>query len=59
MTNRARSLLADIIVGIAIFIVALWFLRWVVGMVLWFASVAALVLVVVALFAFAKWVRGG
>lgn len=58
MTSRGRTLLADIIVGIAVFIVALWLLRWVVGMVLWFASVAALVLVVVALFALARWVRG-
>ncbi len=59
MTSKARGVIADVIVGIALFIVAIWLLRRVIGMVLWLASLAALVLVVVALFALARWVRKG
>ncbi len=59
MTSRARSLLADVIVGVVVFIVVIWLLRRVVGMILWVASLLALVLVVVALLALARWVRKG
>jgi hypothetical protein len=59
VTSRARSLLADVIVGVVVFIVVIWLLRRVVGMILWVASLLALVLVVVALLALARWVRKG
>lgn len=59
MTSRTRSIIADVIVGVAIFIVAIWLLRRVIGMVLWLASLAALILVVAALFGLARWVRKG
>jgi hypothetical protein len=59
MAGTTRSFIADVIVGVAIFVVVLWLLRRVLGMVLWLGSLAALVIVVMALFALARWVRKG
>jgi hypothetical protein len=59
VTSRTRSLIADVIVGLVVFIVAIWLLRRVVGMILWLASLLALAVVVVALLALARWVRKG
>lgn len=59
MTSRPRAFLADVLVGVAVFVVVIWLLRWVVGMVLWIASLAAIVFVVVALLALARLVRRG
>ena len=57
--SRARSLLANVIVGVVVVIVALWLLRGVVRAFVWFASVAALVAVVVALLWLAGRIRKG
>lgn len=59
MTSRTRSVLADVVVGIAVFLVAIWLFRRVIGMILWLASLLALVLVVVALLSVARWLRKG
>ncbi|HSF86483.1 MAG TPA: hypothetical protein VLG28_12620 [Acidimicrobiia bacterium] len=59
MTSKVRSVVADVIVGVALFLVVLWVLRRLLGVVLWLGSLAALVLVVLALFALARWVRKG
>ena len=59
MTSRTRSVVADVIVGVALFLIVLWVFRRLLGMVLWVGSLVALVLVVVALFALARWVRKG
>ena len=59
MTSKTRSFIADVIVGLAVVIVALWLVRRVLGTLLWLGSLAALVLVVLALFALARWVRKG
>lgn len=59
MTSRTRNVIADLIVGLAIFIVVVWFLRRVFGLIVWGASIIALIAVVVALFALARWVRRG
>jgi hypothetical protein len=56
--NRARNLLADILVGIAIIIVLWWFLRGVLGLILWLVNVIAFVAVVVILLAIASRIRG-
>jgi hypothetical protein len=57
--NRARSLVANVLVGIAVFLVALWLLRRVIGLILWLAGLLALVVVVGGLLAAARWVRRG
>jgi hypothetical protein len=59
VTSRSRELLSNLIVGIAIFLVVVWLLRRVVGLILWGASILALVVVMVALLALARWVRKG
>ncbi len=56
--NRARNLAADILVGIAIVIVLWWFLRGILGMILWLVNVVAFVAVVLILLAIANRVRG-
>jgi hypothetical protein len=56
--GRARELAADALVGLALFIVALWLLRRVVGMFLWAASLISLVVVVIVLLGLARAVRG-
>jgi hypothetical protein len=56
--NRARNLLADILVGIAVVIVLWWLLRGVLGMILWLVNVIAFVAVVVILLAIANRIRG-
>lgn len=57
--NRTRSLVANLLVGIAVFLVALWLLRRVIGLILWLAGLLALVIVVGGLLAAARWVRRG
>lgn len=59
MTSRPRAFLSDVLVGVAVFVVVIWLLRWVVGIVLWLASLTAIVFVVVALLALARLVRRG
>jgi hypothetical protein len=56
--GRPRELAADALVGLALFIVALWLLRRVVGMFLWAASLISLVVVVIVLLGLARAVRG-
>jgi hypothetical protein len=56
--NRARNLLADILVGLALIIVLWWFLRGVLGLILWLVNVIAFVAVVVILLVVANRVRG-
>ena len=56
--NRTRDLAADAIVGLTIFIVALWLLRRFVGMFMWLASLISLVIVVIVLLGLARAVRG-
>ncbi len=56
---RARSFLANVIVGVVVVIVALWLLRGVVRTFLWLVSVAALVAVVIALLWLAGRIRKG
>jgi hypothetical protein len=58
MASRVRNLLADVLVGIAVFLVALWLLRRVIGLVLWLANLLALVVVVVVLLGVARRLRG-
>ncbi len=57
--NRTRSAIADVLVAVAVFIVAVWLLRRVIGMILWLAGLIALVIVVVGLLSAARWVRRG
>lgn len=57
--SRARSVVADILVGIAIFLVALWLLRRVIGLILWLSGLIALAIVVGGLLAAARWLRRG
>lgn len=57
--SRTRSFVANVLVAIAVFIVAVWVLRRVVGMILWLAGLIALVLVVVGLLVAARRVRRG
>jgi hypothetical protein len=57
--NRARSLVANVLVGLAVFLVALWLLRRVIGLILWLAGLLALIIVVGGLLAAARWVRRG
>ena len=59
MTSKTRSFLADVVVGLVVFIVALWLFRRVIGLIFWLASVLALILVVGALLSFARWLRKG
>ncbi len=56
--NRARNLVADILVGIVIVILLWWFLRGVVGMILWLVNIIAFVAVIVILLAIANRIRG-
>lgn len=56
--SRSRELVADALVGLALFIVALWLLRRILGMFLWLASLISLVIVVVVLLGLARAVRG-
>ncbi len=57
--SRARALLANLIVGVVVVIVALWLLRGVLRTFLWLLSLAALAGVVVALLWLAGRVRKG
>lgn len=56
--NRARNLLADIVVGVVIIIVLWWFLSRVLGLFLWLVNVVAFVAVIVILLAIAGRIRG-
>lgn len=55
--NRARNLLADVLVGIVVIIVLWWFLSRVLGLILWVVNVVAFVAVVVILLAIARRIR--
>ena len=55
--NRARNLLADILVGVVVIIVLWWFLSRVLGLILWVVNVVAFVAVVVILLAIARRIR--
>jgi thiol:disulfide interchange protein len=57
--NRTRSAIADVLVAFAVFIVAVWLLRRVIGMILWLAGLIALVIVVVGLLSAARWLKRG
>ena len=59
MTSRSRSLAADVLVGLALVIVAVWLLRRVIGLVLWLAGLVAVVVVVGGLLWLSRRVRGG
>ncbi len=56
--NRARNLVADILVGIVILIVLWWVLRGVFGMILWLVNVIAFIAVIVILLMIASRIRG-
>ena len=55
--NRARNLLADILVGIVILIVLWWVLRRVIGLVFWLVNNVAFIAVIVLLLVIANRVR--
>ncbi len=57
--SKLRALVADVLVGIAVFLVVVWLLRRVLGFVLWLAGLVALVVVVVGLLAAARRLRRG
>lgn len=59
MTSKPRAFVADLLVGLAILLVAIWLFRRVIGLVLWLAGLLALVAAVVGLLALARWVRRG
>jgi hypothetical protein len=56
--NRARNLIADILVGIVLIFVLWWLLRGVLGLILWVVNVIAFVAVIVVLLAIANRIRG-
>ena len=56
--SRVRNLVADILVGIVLLIVLWWFLRGVLGLILWVVNVVAFVAVIIVLLAIANRVRG-
>jgi hypothetical protein len=57
--DRMRNLLADVIVGVALLLVAWWVLRRVFGLVLWLVNTLAFAILVVALLVIAGRLRGG
>lgn len=57
--NRLRNFLADAIVAIVLFLIVFWLLRRVIGMLLWAASVIAIVVAVGFLLGLAGRIRGG
>lgn len=57
--NRVRNLLADVIVGVVLLLVAWWVLRRVFGLVLWLVNTLAFVILVVALLVIASRIRSG
>ena len=57
--DRVRNLLADVIVGVVLLLVAWWVLRRVFGLVLWLVNTLAFVILVVALLVIAGRIRGG
>ena len=57
--SRVRNLVADVVVGIALLLVAWWVLRKVFGMVLWLVNTLAFVAVIVVLLIVASRIRGG
>ncbi len=56
--NRVRNMLADVVVGFALLLVAWWVLRKVFGLVLWLVNTLAFVIIVVALLVIAGRIRG-
>lgn len=57
--DRVRNLLADIIVGVVLLLVAWWVLRRVFGLVLWLVNTLAFVVLIIALLVIAGRIRGG
>lgn len=57
--NRVRNLLADVVVGVVLFLIAWWVLRRVFGLVLWLVNTLAFVIVIVLLLVLASRIRGG
>lgn len=57
--DRIRNLLADVIVGVVLLLVAWWVLRRVFGLVLWLVNTLAFVILVIALLVIANRIRGG
>ncbi len=57
--NRARDVVANVLVGVVILLVVVWLLRRVLGFVLGVASLVLLVIAVVALLAVADRIRSG
>jgi membrane protein implicated in regulation of membrane protease activity len=55
--DRMRNLLADVIVGVALLLVAWWVLRRVFGLVLWLVNTLAFAILVVALLVIAGRLR--
>ena len=47
--NRARNLVADILVGLVVLVVAVWILRRIFGTVIWLANTLAFVAILVTL----------
>ena len=56
--NRIRNLLADLIVGVVVVLVAFWVLRRLFGTLLWLINAVAFIVVVVVLLAGAGRIRG-
>ncbi len=57
--DRVRNVLADVIVGVVLLLVAWWVLRRVFGLVLWLVNTLAFVILVIALLVIAGRLRGG
>lgn len=57
--DRIRNMLADVIVGAVLLLVAWWVLRRVFGLVLWLVNTLAFVILVIALLVIASRIRGG
>jgi len=55
--DRARNLLADILVGIVLLIIAVWVLRKLLGAVLWLANTIAFVAAIVVILIIANRIR--
>ena len=55
--NRVRNLLADILVGLVVLVVAVWVLRRIFGTVVWIANTLAFVAILITLLIVARRLR--